>query len=59
MASKHDIDQAIYQFKSNFSNNQKFDIEVDPEYIIITRSYMEDRQINNKQKTIDEVINDE
>ena len=32
MASKNNIDQAIYQFKKRFSNTQNFDIEVDRIY---------------------------
>ena len=59
MASKNDIDNAIYQFKKKFLNNQKFDIEIDQDYIIISRMYAGDRSINNKQQTIDEVINNE
>ena len=43
MASKNNIDQAIYQFKKRFSNNQNFDIEVDQDYIMISRQYAEDR----------------
>lgn len=57
MASKGDIDNAIYQFKKNFSNNQNFEIEVDSDYITIARAYAEDRPADNKQKTIHEVIN--
>lgn len=57
MTSKNDIDNAIYQFKKNFSINQNFDIEVDQDYILITRTYAEDRTIDKKQQTIEEVIN--
>jgi hypothetical protein len=56
MASKNNIDQAIYQFKKGFSNTQNFDIEVDRDYIMdyimISRQYAEDRpKIHNKQQT--------
>ena len=55
MASKNNIDQAIYQFKKGFSNNQNFDIEVDRDYIMISRQYAEDRpKIHNKQQTFTE-----
>ena len=60
MASKNNIDHAIYQFKKGFSNNQNFDIEVDKEYIMISRQYAEDRsKIHNKQQTFLEVINND
>jgi hypothetical protein len=52
MASKNNIDQAIYQFKKGFSNTQNFDIEVDKDYIMISRQYVEDRpKTDNKQQT--------
>lgn len=52
MASKSNIDQAIYQFKKRFSNTQNFDIEVDQDYIMISRQYVEDRpKTDNQQQT--------
>lgn len=52
MASKNNIDQAIYQFKKRFSNTQNFDIEVDKDYIMISRQYAEDRQKPNNEQQI-------
>ena len=59
MVTKGNIDQAVYEFKKQFSNNQDFDITFDKECLVISRLYVGDRPKSNKQKTIEEIINNE